>query len=248
MRTLQGFAPVGPVRAHLVQLRTAGMSLARIAALARVPAPVVETIAAGLPMARQRIHAETAHRLLGVHPGRFLAGDSRLVDATGTRRRLQALTATGWSPTALAARAGLHPATITNLLNAGRCKTHAAHAIQHLYDLVWDDTPPTTTKAEHDAIDRALAEARQHRWAPPMAWNDDELDDPTSRPHGALRARVTAVERLDELVHLFDLGIGVDAAARRAGYARPEHARTSAMKHGHRRAIAALDRASERAA
>lgn len=233
MRARPGFVPVGPVRAHVVQLRAAGMPLERIAAAARVPAPVLESILEDRPLARRQVGEETAQRLRAVTPARFLAGDSRLVDATGARRRLQALTALGWSRTALAARSGLHPETVRTILTAPRCQAHAAAAIRTLYDRVWDEAPPAATPVQRQAVDLARAEAATHRWAPPMAWDDDELDDPTARPHGTVKARVTARERLDEVMHLARAGVPLEDAARRAGYSCWGYAQSCASRRSH---------------
>jgi hypothetical protein len=70
------------------------------------------------------------------------AGAPVLVDATGTRRRLQALVAIGWHRTELARRLHLGPSQFKALLRR-RCRVaaEAAAAVEALYDRIWDQRP-----------------------------------------------------------------------------------------------------------
>jgi hypothetical protein len=102
---------------------------------------------------------------------RYLEGGPLLVDATGTRRRLQALAAIGWPPRALAERLGIQP---DNILRRHRVRVGTARLVAAVYDQLSMTPGPDT---------RSAAAARRRGWAPPLAWDDDSIDDPAARPH-----------------------------------------------------------------
>lgn len=109
-----------------------------------------------------------------------------VVDATGTRRRLQALVATGWPQARLAELAHLRRATVARIVHGQHVTVHAgtARAVAELYDRVWDVPPPLGGHAEKIAAARARHVAGRNRWPPPLAWDDDQLDNPRARPQG----------------------------------------------------------------
>lgn len=96
-----------------------------------------------------------------------------LVDATGTRRRLQALMAIGWTSTALAVRGGwCSPDSLLQYCQRTKVTARTRERVRDLYeDLCM--TPGTSSTV------RRLA-ARQG-WAPPLAWEED-IDDPAAAP------------------------------------------------------------------
>lgn len=104
-------------------------------------------------------------------------GDTGLVDSTGTARRLQALAALGWCLTELAARMGTRRSVVGYLRDATRQKINAATAdrVRDLYDQLSMVVPVG------NSADRAKRYAQQRRWAPPLAWDDDTIDDPATR-------------------------------------------------------------------
>lgn len=101
------------------------------------------------------------------------------VDATGTRRRVQALIAFGW-PLPL----------IADLLQVSWSLRHVAEL-----DLVSRDLqlrtrqiysrlsmiPPAGHCPPHQTA-RARSYARRRSWDPPFAWDDDTIDDPAAQP------------------------------------------------------------------
>lgn len=102
--------------------------------------------------------------------------DPRMVDPTGTRRRLQALAAIGWSPHLLARELGFTATNaVRHLMRTGRGKinTRTAEAVRHLYDRLSMTPGPSTRARNH---------ARRAGWAPPLAWDDHDLDNPTPNP------------------------------------------------------------------
>jgi len=104
-------------RAHVLDLRRQGLSVARIAELAGVGHGALVALVYGRSGrgATRHIRPQTEQRLLEVRFDAWQQPAGRRVAGTGTRRRLQALAASGWSVPALAASGW-----------SGGCRTDAA--------------------------------------------------------------------------------------------------------------------------
>ena len=99
--------------------------------------------------------------------------DPAYTDATGTRRRLQALIAIGWPIRELAQQMGWtgNP----GLLLYGKrnqVHKHTAALVAEVYDRLWNVPGPSA---------RSRRAARQAGYAPPLAW--DVIDDPAAVPN-----------------------------------------------------------------
>lgn len=70
-------------------------------------------------------------------------------------------------------RALENPATITPKL---------AVDVSAAYNHLWDATPPRETQKDRDAADAVAGLARTRGWPPPLAWEDDQIDNPQGRP------------------------------------------------------------------
>lgn len=101
-------------------------------------------------------------------------GQSLLVNSCGVQRRLHALQAIGWSATALAGELGVHRSAVQKLMRSQRSNTATLAAVTDLYDRL------SMTPGPHRAAARYAA---AHGWAPPLAWDDHSIDDPTAQPH-----------------------------------------------------------------
>lgn len=242
----------GPVRDHIRALKAAGIGNQRLAQLAGVSASTVSKLVHrdpnrrdGLP--QQNITPATAAKILAVQASLENASKGALLDGTGTLRRLHALHARGWSRRALAAELGVATYSLGYIEQRGTATGSMARAVRDLYDRLWDQQPPNGTQQEQAAITTTLRWAAQNRWQPPAAWDDETIDDPTSRPRGTVRARLTATQRLDELMFLVRSGAPLDDAVRRTGYAEWGNARQAAVKHNHP-AAALMQNELERAA
>jgi hypothetical protein len=131
----------------------------------------------------RRVCSHVAAALLAVSAGGSAPADGARVDATGTRRRLRALCAAGWSGPALAERLGMEPSGLyLTLTSRALVRAATARAVRALYDELWDEPPPQGTRSERISAAKARGHAARMGWPPPMAWDDDAIDDPAASP------------------------------------------------------------------
>lgn len=112
------------------------------------------------------------------------ATERRTVPIIGTRRRLQALTVMGWSPPEIAERVGMDSQIVRRLRSNeasspryGDTATVLATTktrVEAVYDQLWNVASPGPKATRM----RRLAQA--NNWAPPLAWDDDTIDDRTA--------------------------------------------------------------------
>lgn len=102
--------------------------------------------------------------------------------AAGARRRLQALVAIGWSQSHLAARLSMQPSNFASLLTREHVRTGTAKAVQNLYDQLWNRPPVAADHRARISASRARRYAEARGWPPPLAWDDDIIDDPAAAP------------------------------------------------------------------
>jgi transcriptional regulator with XRE-family HTH domain len=182
-RTPTGWVDATPVRAHVENLRAAGLGRTEIAARAGLDGAVVYCLLHGRngrPPTR-RVAARTAQQLLAVPlPDVDDLAHGTAIDGTGTRRRLQALVALGWSQTALACRLDWSKANLGRVLHGrggGRVTVRTRAAVHALYEQLSMSPAPTTYGS-----DQARAHAAHRGWPSPLAWDDDTIDDPAAGP------------------------------------------------------------------
>lgn len=124
----------------------------------------------------RRPHA-TYRRSLDVRT--YLAGGPMLTDPTGTIRRLQALAALGYTFPQISRALG-HEDTWANQLTRRNRPLHRRNAqkVARLFD-AWSMEPAPKTR--YAARTRRYAKVKG--WAPPLAWDDNTIDDPNAVPH-----------------------------------------------------------------
>ena len=191
--TWEPWADAAPVRSHVRHLRTAGASYETIASAAGVSPMTVHRLDRGqqhvtgrrcaIQRSSGRIRAVPAQRLLAVTPTMV---EQRAIrrDATGTRRRLQALIALGYPAASLARRLEIDPRRV-NCVVRGTTATVTSRmhaAVRDLYDQLWDVRPAQQTLAERRAAAAARALAASNGWPTPAGLDDDQIDDPAYRP------------------------------------------------------------------
>jgi hypothetical protein len=100
------------------------------------------------------------------------------IDAAGSRRRIQALRAIGWSCRVIAERAATSEARVQLIANGQLTIRHGlANKIRNAYVILAAKPAPVDRNTA-----RVRACAARNEWAPPGAWNDDEIDDPNAHP------------------------------------------------------------------
>ena len=99
--------------------------------------------------------------------------DTVKVDATGSRRRLQALMRIGWTQTELAARLGVSWQEIYRIRQQVLLLPATAQKVAALYDELSMLPGPSKLTAQRSA---------RKGWPPPLAFDDDTIDDPTVGP------------------------------------------------------------------
>jgi len=172
------FTGAGPTRAHIQRLRGDGIGIDQIAKLTSISTGYLRELVygrAGRPRI-QRVRPETAQRLLRVQISDANRAAASHVNATGTRRRLQALVAIGWTQTALAAELGRSATNLQRSMTSKAVTAHTARRVTKLYQRLWNIQPPHASSAQRAAIDAARARAARHGWQPPLAWDDIDID------------------------------------------------------------------------
>lgn len=109
-------------------------------------------------------------------------GQPLMVDATGTRRRLQALMALGWSLPAIAERLGDRGPNVRRLLSVERLTRRFADRIATVYDALCMTRPAGHDRTSNAAIARTRIFAARRGWLPPLAWDDIDTDPEPVQP------------------------------------------------------------------
>lgn len=164
--------PAGPIRDHIHELQNLGLTKTSIAVAADVSPHTVKRIM----LTAKRVHTHTGRAILGVTFRSALdrATPSTRLPATGTRRRLRALQAMGWRLRDINALTG-HDIGALVRDNYTVVRASIAARVADVYDDLWDKPGPSDVTRQ-----RALVRG----FAPPMAWDDECIDDPKARPLG----------------------------------------------------------------
>lgn len=214
-----------PVRQHLRWLSSQGMGWKPAARAAGVATSTAHSILYGKLLTqpghpehrppRKKVSKAVADRILAVQP---TLQDGAIVNPVGTRRRIQALVARGWSLSQLAKRLGVAPTNFSRSIYSSGVLEGTRKAVAALYEQLWDQEPPTGTRWEKIAATKARRYAAERGWLPPMAWDDDTIDDPTTQP--TTSDDDPTVDPADELRWLLDQYENPQHAAERLGITR----------------------------
>ena len=200
-----------PIREHLATLTASGMGRAEISRRAGVARSVLIRITRGDV---RTVRQATATAILAVRPTPHAHHQTGRVDATGTRRRLWALMAIGWTQNQLAHQLNTTPSQIARLRHHPTCTAATRTRVAELYNQLWNQPRPDTP--DHSAS-RARNLARANGYPPPLGWDDDTIDDPNAKPQGIGSDHHFHGEAALETAHL----LGTDSAqgiARRLGH------------------------------
>lgn len=204
--TWQPYVDAEPIRQHLLQLRAQGIAFTRVAEIAGLHPPTVGAFLYDLGPKRprkKRATPEIAAKILAVTAENATPG---IVDATGTRRRLQALAANGWPMKTLGSYIGVNPATVSRLATQAQVFRYTAEAVTRAYARLAGQNP-----ADHGVpaavIERSRRRAAREGWRDPQWWEDyGRIDDPAFDPVSVvvdeLNFRERALLRREEIIHL----------------------------------------------
>lgn len=206
--------PAGPAVEHVRHLRSLGMSTAAIAEASGLPRGTIRNLARG----QARTHRETADAVLAVTPASVNTG--YWVGATGTARRLQALHALGYTWAELAAAIPHARAMMLNIVYGRQeyVTGRTADRVRRLYDQWAMRVPTSDDRIRKGHITRARSNAAANGWPPPLAWDDDTIDDPAARPARVRPERGTFA--LDDAVMLINTGSTWADLTKRLGVTR----------------------------
>lgn len=221
--TVDHYVTGSQTRAHLEQLRHGGMTIKQISRESSVAPVTISRILEG-----HRTRESTQAKLLAVEPGHLGVTDDTpgmaLVNSAGTRRRLQALVVRGWTGSRLADRLGCSATNVNLALRKGEDEptvAHFARTVRDLYEDLWDQEPPCANRLEEARATQIRNAALERGWAPPLAWDEESIDDPDAEP--AAWREVTDLGSGRRQMHLDDLedcirwGLDVPGAAERLG-------------------------------
>lgn len=192
-----------PARQHVLALRAAGMGPVTIARLSGVPHGALAKLVYGDGRRgtepSRRIRRATSERVLAIEATIDTLAPGALVDATGTRRRCHALAALGWPLSEQARRLGIHPALYHRSMQSARVTAGRARAVRALFDELSMTPGPSN---------RTRIQAAGKGYLPPLAWDDDLIDDPEHLP---CTERYVDPDRRQALLELDELRLGITA-------------------------------------
>ncbi|MFB6568264.1 hypothetical protein [Streptomyces noursei] len=173
------------------------MGWVRIARAAHCSTCTISRLLDGQELMRR----SAAERILSV---KFRPAPGRTVDATGTRRRVQALMAIGHTITGIATESDVDYSVIVDILNGcTNVRGATADRIAAAYDWL-AHRPPTTDRKS--AATASRNRAAREGWRDPLWWEDmGDIDDPAFDANTADAAptfRERAALRREEIIHL----------------------------------------------
>ena len=175
----QPYIDAAPVREHIAALRRSGVGMTQIAKLANTSLSHIRALVSTDPDGQpttHRVRTSTADRILAIEASVASSAPSARIDATGTRRRLQALMAIGWPLPVIAAQLGRTTPNLARSMDRDRINADTAWQITHLYEQIWNNTPPQATAAQRNASATARSHAQRQGWRPPLGWDDIDTD------------------------------------------------------------------------
>ena len=191
--------PCEPAAARILDWLAQDYSLRQIAAATHCNRRTIGDIASGR---HTTCHRSTVHKILTATLGTSNIPDHQPVDATGTRRRLQALIAIGHSPISIARELAHSPGALSKVVNGHypMVRQTTAKAVAALYR-EWSARPGRCVRSRN----RAIADG----WHGPLAWNN--IDDPAEIPEPEDIAEATNRNELalacrQEVLHLARYG------------------------------------------
>jgi hypothetical protein len=160
---------------HVQALRDAGMTVEAIASAARLGTTTINRLAYPSHAGHYReLRESRSAAILAVRVGHRGVAPTLLVPAVGTTRRIHGLARMGWTAAAVGAHLGITGKAVSLITTRTRVTAETATRIEAVHrDLAMRPGPSDTSRR------RAAARG----WAPPLAWDDDTIDDPWAVPN-----------------------------------------------------------------
>lgn len=180
-----GYVPLGPVQEHLRNLHDAGMSLKQISEVCGIHRTRLSVISKGRALGKdiENVCIATRDAIMAVTYEPPVSRGAR-VDPTGTRRRIEALRADGFTPKLIGELSGgLASTNVSYMSKPERVYIHRSTVdrIARMYRDVEMKTPEDYGVAAH-IIKRTKAFAAAQGYAPRHCWDDDTIDNPDAIP------------------------------------------------------------------
>lgn len=171
-----GYVDAKAATEHYAQLRSAGYTIGDMVRLTGVNHTTLWYIATGRNSGR--IRRDTHDRIVRIAVPRRILNSEAHIPSVGTHRRLHALMAIGWRLTDIGAELGMSGQAVTSYLQRDTVQATSAVAVAELFNR-WQLTPGPS--------DVARDRAQRKGWHPPLAWDEDTIDDPKAQPHRQTR-------------------------------------------------------------
>jgi DNA-binding XRE family transcriptional regulator len=205
--------PIGRVsaaatRVHLERLRSIGVGVPRVSELTGLTTFTLWRI---LSSRRPNVFASTEATVLAVPlDGMSIGAGGAHVHGLATQRRIRALLAQGHTTQELADEAGTSRETIQKIGSGLRpgCTYATARRVAEAFDRL--ETTPGTS-----GIGRRRAQAKG--WSPPLAWDEDTIEDPDALPYECDRTPLSREQRVEEAKEILTFGLTNEVAADRLG-------------------------------
>lgn len=201
-------------RAHLHRLLGRGWTQKQIAAAAGFDQSTISVILSGR---HKHVHRDTAAAILNIRLDKMPPIPRGFIDATGTRRRLQALATLGYTLPTVARSIGVSNRNLYEITVSrwGTVRKTTASSVARIYREL-STQPARRTRWSEQA--RAMAAAAG--WHGPMAW--DDIDNPAAQPQTAgveaeLKRNDLAEVRREEVLHLAGFNVPPEEIADRLG-------------------------------
>lgn len=178
--------PPGPLATELRELmESRSLSLRAVSRATGVPWQALSRILSDDPPAYVRastVAAVRAFRDADLAP-------TVLVPAVGTVRRLRALTALGWPANVLAEALDMSVAGVLLILDGPASVQHrTSEKVDQLYAQLSMRPPKPRDRYQRSVSTRTRNRALVRGWVPPLAWDDESIDDATAEPLDVVRA------------------------------------------------------------
>lgn len=172
-----------PVRKHVRRLMRQGHTAQGVARCAGVDMNRMRMLLWGNPSSGRprsaRIRSAVADRIMSCRMDWRQLHPNTGIDSTGTIRRIRALGAIGWSGKHIADLIGMRQGNFAMIQGRPQVLVTTALKVEAVYhDLAMTPAP------DNQYTRRLLTLAVTKGWAPPLAWDDETIDDPKTRPQG----------------------------------------------------------------